>query len=159
MLDVALALRSRHANLKFQVFSADHDQFKTTIEGKSLTNADWISIERISPHDITKRLSGCDVGLSFRKAMFSTQGVAPIKLGDYLLSGVPVVGSPGIGNTQPLIDAGVFFPSDGRNLGDIVNWVSRSVLADREGFRARCRKAGEDHLSLRDSVARYLSAL
>jgi len=90
MLDVAMALRSRYPDLKFKIFSADGDNMKKAFRNKDLTNAEWISIERIAPHDVTSRLARCDVGLSFRQPMFSTQGIAPIKLGDYLLAGVPI---------------------------------------------------------------------
>jgi hypothetical protein len=159
MLDVAMALRSRYPDLKFQIFSADGDNMKKTLCNKGLTNTEWISIERIAPQDVTKRLARCDVGLSFRQPMFSTQGIAPIKLGDYLLAGVPIVGFPGVGNTQPLVDAGVFFPSDGSNLDDIVEWFSRTVKGDRHGVRTKCRRLGEEHFSVKGSVERYLLAL
>lgn len=159
MLDVALALRSRYPDLRFQIFSADESNIRKIFHSKNLTDTEWISIERIAPQDVTTRLASCDVGLSFRQPTFSTQGIAPIKLGDYLLAGVPIVGSAGMGNTQPLVDAGVYFPSDGSNLDDIVEWFSRTVEGDRDGVRTKCRRLGEKHFSVKGSVDKYLLAL
>ena len=156
MLAVACAIRVRHPDLKFKVFSADGENMKAAISKSSLGESDWITIERVPTQELAKHLARCDVGLSFRRPAFSTQGIAPIKLGDYLLAGLPIIGSAGVGNTQPLIDAGVFLPSDGTNHEEIVNWVSGKVMKNRESLRETCRRIGETQFSVSESVDRYL---
>lgn len=156
MLTVACAIRARYPNLRFKVFSENGDNMEKVIAKSGMNDRTWITVDRVAPQDIHMHLEGCDVALSFRKPAFSTQGVAPIKLGDYLLAGIPIIGSVGGGNTKPLIDAGVFFASDGSNVDDIVNWFSDVVMNNRSSMREACRDMGEKHFSLSDSVARYL---
>lgn len=156
MLAVACAIRASHPDLKFKVFSADGENMKNAIAASRLNDSEWISIERVAPQDVPSQLARCDVGFSFRKPTFSTQGIAPIKLGDYLLAGLPIIGSAGVGNTQPLIEAGVFFPSDGSNKDEIVDWVSGTVMKNRETIRETCRNIGATWFSVSDSVDRYL---
>lgn len=156
MLAVATALRARLPNLKFKIFSADGDNMEKVISESGMRDRTWITINRLAPQDVHAHLADCDVALSFRKPAFSTQGVAPIKLGDYLLAGLPIIGSAGVGNTRPLIDAGVFLASDGSNLDEIVDWFCETVLKDRAAMRKTCREIGEAQFSISESVARYL---
>lgn len=159
MLTVACAIRAHHPDLRFKVFSADGDNMEKVIAKSGMSDRAWITVARIAPQDVQTHLADCDVALSFRKPAFSTQGVAPIKLGDYLLAGLPIIGSAGVGNTQPLINAGVFLASDGSNIDEIVDWVSGVVMKDRPGMREACRNIGEAQFSISDSVARYLVSL
>ena len=48
-------------------------------------------------------LSAADVGLSLRKYAPSLGGIAPIKLGEYFLCGLPVIASTGVGDTQEML--------------------------------------------------------
>jgi glycosyltransferase involved in cell wall biosynthesis len=159
MLAVACAVRERLPNLEFKVFTGDGGNMERAIAKSSISDPSWITIDRVNPQDLQAHLAGCDVALSFLKPAFSTRGVIPTKLGDYLLAGLPIIGSEGVGNTQPLIDAGVFFASDGNNLDDIANWVSEIVMKDRPRLRDACRSIGEAQFSVPESVTRYLMAM
>jgi glycosyltransferase involved in cell wall biosynthesis len=61
---------------------------------------DRIILKTVSSEEISLFLTCADVALAFRKATFSMQGVAPIKIGEYLLCGLPVIASLGIGDTE-----------------------------------------------------------
>ena len=159
MLAVACAIRERLPELKFKIFTGDGNNMEKAIAESGMSDPTWIIIDRVAPQDLQACLAGCDVALSFLKPAFSTRGVIPTKLGDYLLAGLPIIGSAGAGNTQPLIDAGVFFASDGSNLDEIVDWVSLTVMKDRGAMRETCRKIGEEQFSISVSVARYLMAM
>lgn len=156
MLDIACAIRARLPDLEFKIFSADGENMEKVIANSGLGDRSWIRIELLAPRDVLPHLAACDVALSLRKPAFSTQGVAPIKLGDYLLAGLPIIGTAGVGNTQPLIEAGVFLASDGSNMDEIVDWVIGTVIKNRSVMRGTCRKIGEAQFSISESVARYL---
>lgn len=158
MLEVASAIRVRHADLKFKVFSADGKNMEKAISDLGLSDRSWIKIERVMPQDLQFHLAGCDAGLSFRKPAFSTQGVSPIKLGDYLLAGVPIIGTAEVGNTQQLIEGGVLLPSDGTNKDQIVEWFTYKVMKDRQIMRDQCRTIGEANFSVARSVDQYLAS-
>ncbi|WP_051929445.1 hypothetical protein [Flavobacterium sp. 83] len=83
-----------------------------------LTGNDAFAHERI-PHEIKSSiriktvpfaqvpsyLSVADVAFAIREPKFSMQGVAPIKLGEYLLMGIPTIASEGIGDTEQILNA------------------------------------------------------
>ncbi|WP_439490023.1 hypothetical protein [Algoriphagus sp.] len=48
-------------------------------------------------------LMAADVGVSFRKLGIGTKGILPIKLGEYLMCGLPVLMSKGIGDMDALL--------------------------------------------------------
>ena len=64
------------------------------------------------------------------------QAVAPIKLGEYLLCGLPVVATAGIGDTDAISsDAGMLLQRmDEAELQAAADWFIDSVLPQREAF-------------------------
>lgn len=120
-----------------------------------------LTVIAVQPHEVPEYLACADVGLALRMPSFSMQGVAPIKLGEYLLCGVPVVVSTVIA-TSELIDGRTGIQLDGTEnaaLDQVADWITNEVLDDREGFRQRCVALGRDSFSLGGSVAGYVRAL
>ena len=89
------------------------------------------------------------------------QGVAPIKLGEYLLCGVPVVATSEIGDTDSISsDVGFLVRClDENELVDVANWFIDVVLERREEFRRECRDAGLEKFSLDASAKSYIDAI
>ena len=121
-----------------------------------------ISTLTVDATAVPQYLACADLGLALRQTSFSMQAVAPIKLGEYLLCGLPVVASDDIGDTSMLID-----PQIGRlvktmadvELAEVADWLVDSVLVEREVFRERCRAAGIASFSLSASVEGYRQAI
>lgn len=111
-----------------------------------------------SPLDVGPYLAAADLGLAFRQQSFAMQAVAPVKLGEYLLCGVPVVGTAGIGDTAAPAAAGVFHAAS-ESMEPAVHWFLDVVLPQREDFRGRAREAGLATFSLRRSIEDYRRAL
>jgi glycosyltransferase involved in cell wall biosynthesis len=120
-----------------------------------------IVVRSVSPDEVSSFLASADLGLGLRKKSFSMQGVAPIKLGEYLLCGVPVIATSGVGDTGGLTeDIGYLVDDhDDKTLESAAVWFVEKVLADREGFRARGRELGMARYSLQASVDSYRRAL
>ena len=99
--------------------------------------------------------------LAFRTASLSQQAVAPIKVGEYLLCGLPVLSTSGIGDLDDQLDA-----TTGRLLGSLDDatleaaaaWFTEEVLPARERYRAACRERGLEHFSLERSAEQYREA-
>lgn len=53
--------------------------------------------------EIPRYLSAADVAFNFRLPAPSLAGIAPIKLGEYLMMGIPTISTKGIGDTEELI--------------------------------------------------------
>jgi len=111
-----------------------------------------------SPERMPELLGAADAGLAFRAVSLSTRAVAPIKVGEYLLCGLPVVGTAGIGETAAASDAGVFF-AEGKGPEAAADWITGTLLPNRKLLAGRARKVGLAHFSLERSVRDYLGAL
>ena len=115
-----------------------------------------------APNEVPSWLGIADLGLALIHATFSMQAVSAIKVGEYLLCGLPVLGSAGVGDTDDLARAGVGYwlqNFDGHSLASAAAWFAETVLQDAEMFRQRCRDAGRAHYSLESAVAAYERAL
>ena len=120
-----------------------------------------IIVRTVGPGEVPSFLASADLGLGLRKWSFSMQGVAPIKLGEYLLCGVPVVATRGIGDTEGITEniGYLMEDHDSESLENAATWFVEKVLGDREGFRARARELGSAQYSLQASVDSYRRAL
>ena len=64
-----------------------------------------IIVKKVPFEDVPNYLSAADIAFAIREPKFSMQGVAPIKLGEYLLMGIPTIASAGIGDTEKFLNA------------------------------------------------------
>ena len=115
-------------------------------------------VMRVPPDEVPAYLAAGDAGLAYRTTGFAMQGVAPIKLSEYLLCGTPVVGTAGVGNTAAAISEGVFL-DDQTGSAAAAKWVVDQVLPKREEFRAKARSIGVEHYSLASTVEEYRRAI
>jgi len=109
---------------------------------------------------IPRYLSAGDAGISFRTPSLSMRAVAPIKIGEYLLCGLPVVGTPGIGDIDAAVAADVFFPVEIDSptaIQSAAGWVLRGLADTRR--RQAARQIGIDRFSLSASASSYFDAL
>lgn len=114
----------------------------------------------VPPTDVPEYISSADLGLALRRNSFSMQGVAPIKLGEYLLCGLPVIASRDVGDAE-LIGPDVGLSLSGfreEDFQEAVEWFVSSVLSRREQFRLRCTEVGRASFSLETSVKSYWRA-
>ena len=88
------------------------------------------------------------------------QAVAPIKVGEYLLCGLPVVATKGIGDTDVLGSEVAFLleKMDATELECAAEWFCTNVFPARATYRDDCRSVGLQYFSLDASKAAYLSA-
>lgn len=115
-------------------------------------------VKHLPPENIPRYLGACDLGLVLIHQKFSMQAVAAIKLGEYLLCGIPVLASGGIGDSDELItgEVGYSLPTMlPEELDAAADWFLKTVLPDREGFRQRSRDSGLKYFALEASVDVY----
>ncbi|MEX2591327.1 MAG: glycosyltransferase [Anditalea sp.] len=109
--------------------------------------------------DIPAWLNAADMAFAIREPMFSMQGVAPIKLGEYLLMGLPTIASKGIGDTEDLLGNKPFVHLfDHQKKGEVdkvLAWMEQQVFFDRLIIRQFAIK----HFTLARSVSDYKNAL
>jgi radical SAM superfamily enzyme YgiQ (UPF0313 family) len=99
-----------------------------------------------------------DAGIFFINP-YKKIGSSPIKMGEFLASGVPVIINPGVGDTENIVRdnrVGVVideFKEDAYRKG-----IEEIVSLRREGDRLkqRCRDTAQKYLSLNDGVRKYV---
>jgi hypothetical protein len=113
---------------------------------------------RVPANKVPEFLSIADVGMSLFDVRWMTRAQSPIKLGEYLLCGVPIIGTEAVGNTNGAKEAGVFF-ADHMGAEAAAKWFVESVLADRNHYRITARAVGVADFSLSQTVKEYRRAL
>lgn len=66
---------------------------------------DAVVVKTVPFSEIPNYLSVADIAFAIREPKFSMQGIAPIKLGEYLLMGIPTIASLGIGDTEQILNS------------------------------------------------------
>jgi hypothetical protein len=161
MLSLFGFIRKSRPDSHFLVLTGSPEFMRDLVSTYDSTLASGMTIKRVDANEVPGWLAAADLGLAFREPTFSMQGVAPIKLGEYLLCGVPVVATRGVGDSH-FIDENSGFLVDGcdsETLEAVADWFIHKVLPAREGYRAHCRSVGVDHFSLESSVEAYRKAL
>jgi len=109
---------------------------------------------------IPQHLSIADLAFAIRKPTSSMRGVAPIKLGEYLLMNLPVIASAAIGDTTEMLSGQDFVfllqEHGAAQLAEAVQWAR---ALPRRNLEQRPRSFGEQYFSLRESVVSYQTAL
>jgi glycosyltransferase involved in cell wall biosynthesis len=108
------------------------------------------------PADVPRWVSLADAGIYFINA-YKKFGSCPIKTGEYLASGLPMIINSGIGDSDSFIK--------GRRIGAVVESLDdggyqRAIdrlfsLLNEPGIRERCRQAAEECLSLSYGLELY----
>lgn len=119
---------------------------------------DQIRIEKDVAFELMpKYLRIADAGLFFINA-YNKLGSSPIKLGEFLASGVPVIINPGVGDSDDIVNeyrAGIIV----KEFNDTAyrNAVHDLLRLKKEGeaLKERCRAAAGKRLSLEDGISRY----
>lgn len=106
--------------------------------------------------DVPRFLMAADLGLSLRSPAPSLAGLAPIKLGEYLLCGLPVLVSREVGDTEELLENKDFcyFYEKGKE-AQFLDWFENLRQVQPEVIH----EFGLAHFGLRSSVLEYLRVL
>lgn len=120
-----------------------------------------VILKSVPSEKVSFYLNGGDVAFGLRKPTFSMQGVAPIKLGEYLLCGLPVIASKGIGDTERILenfeecylyDHSVGLPPQ---TAQIKNFVEKAIFANRNNIAQKA----QHYFSLEAAAESYIKAI
>lgn len=122
---------------------------------------DAVIVKQVAFVEMPQYLAAADAALALRRNFFSMAGVAPIKLGEYFLSGLPVILTPNTGDAETILknNKACFFIEhfDDNDVVSAAKWV----LANYKNIEVKkiARKTGESFFSLQASVQSYKQAL
>lgn len=122
---------------------------ESMLEISGLAREAW-TLKELAHSDVPAELQRHDAGLFFLTEGLSEHGCSPTKIGEYWASGLPVVTTPNVSDTDAIVRnlrVGVVVQRDkvdgfGRAASELVD-----LLEDKE-LRRRCREAAEKTYSL-----------
>ena len=160
MLEFFQLVRHRRADVQLLLLTGSPQEAARRV-GDAVDQS-GVHILRAAGGDVPRYLGAGDLGLALRRPSFSMQAVAPVKLGEYLLCGLPVLATRAIGDSDEQVSQ-----QAGRSLATMssteleaaADWFVDEVLQDRAGFGARSRQAGLRHFSLASTVDAYAGAI
>lgn len=161
MLSLFGLIRESRPDAHFLVLSGSPEVMKDLVSTYDSSLASGMTVMRVDANEVPSWLAAADLGLAFREPAFSMQGVAPIKLGEYLLCGLPVVATRGVGDSHFIDQNSGFLVNgcDSETLESVADWFTHKVLPSRDRYRTHCRSVGVEHFSLESSVEAYRKAL
>lgn len=159
MLRLFEAVKHRRPEARLLILSGSPEVARAALSAWPELNTATV-VKAVPADEVPRYLACADLGLALRRPSFSMQAVAPIKIGEYLLCGLPVVATIGIGDTNAIgTDTGFLVDRmDDDELVGAGEWFCEHVLQDREGFAIRCRNIGLEQFSLEACTDAYHTA-
>lgn len=154
MLAIFKSCQEKKATVKFLILSGNPEFALTRIPDALRQN---ILVKSVPFAEVPQYLAVADIAFAIRKPMFSMQGVAPIKLGEYLLMGLPTIASAGIGDTETLLEgvSGTFL-FDHKDMHAVEKAVTFAGNLNYDV--ALIRETGKKYFSLTKSAESYSRA-
>jgi glycosyltransferase involved in cell wall biosynthesis len=121
-----------------------------------------VIVRKAAAAEVPRYLSIADIGFAIRKPTFSMQGVFPVKLGEYLLMGLPVIATAGIGDTEDFLagePVALVLKGHGHDeLDRAVAWIQQ--MGEHTGdLQESTRALGLKYFGLKETVRRYYEVL
>jgi glycosyltransferase involved in cell wall biosynthesis len=124
---------------------------------------DSILVKNIPYSEIPDYLNISDIAFAIRLPKISMKGVAPIKLGEYMLMGLPIIASEGIGDTEEILSKTdhcyLYRHSDFENMENDIDNIEEIItfVNIKAGLKSeKIRELGCEFYSLENSVESYL---
>lgn len=118
-----------------------------------------IIFESVSHEEVPAYLNAADVGFVLIQPKYSMKAVSAIKLGEYLLCGLPVIASKGVGDSEEILKESaschLYDHDDDNRMDKAVQFLKASKYFDKDELR----ELGLNYFSLEQSAKSYIIAL
>lgn len=159
MLDFFVILQEYISNAHFLILArSEKEMIEKTINRRQTSSGNRVRVMTSVYSEMPGYLCRADAGIFFIRPTLSKQASCPIKMGEYLACGLPIISNTGIGDVAEIISS--------RNIGIVVegfSWECYSgavkklteLLKEGAALRQRCRAAARDYFSLEGGVEKY----
>lgn len=155
-------VHKHNAHTRFLILTGQPDTVTENLK-QHITLSKNCLVKKVAAEDVPFYLSLADIAFALRKPTFSMKAVAPIKLGEYLLCGVPVIATKGIGDTELYINnaacAYLLENLSSESLDSAVGWVIKVLSQNKEELTKEARGIGLNYFDLDKTVREYQRAI
>lgn len=152
-IDLFCAIQKHFPNAHFLALTTDDASMNRLIAEKGLSSKQ-VSVLRLRHTEVPSHLAAADVGLLLREPSLVNRVSSPVKFGEYLAAGVPVIMSEGVGDYSALAAServGMVLDTRMQQqteelAASVRDFVQRCQL-EGEGLRSRCRAVVRQHLT------------
>lgn len=156
MMAILKKWNQQDANWRFLILTGNLDYAKTNLPEEFSRQT---TIKKVPFEKVPYYLNAADVAFAIREPKLSMIGVAPIKLGEYLLMGLPVIASKGIGDSEEILKTSApchLYDHDDENR---VDYTIQFLKAFKDFDKQQIRGLGVNYFSLEESTKSYIKAL
>lgn len=160
MLETQRHCLARDAETRFLMLTPERNHAQLHAMALGIP-ADRLIIREADPTEVPSLLAIADLGLAFREPTLSQQAIAPIKVAEYLLCGVPVAYTSGIGDLDTQLNDKIAVGVGGTSTeeaGRVAEWFLNDAIPNREERRREARALGLERFSLDRGATGYQMA-
>lgn len=153
MFEFFKVFQTKSPSSKFLIISQENPQIFYEMAERHGISQDSVITGSAYYTEISEWLSAADVSLAFIHSLKSKRGSSPIKVGEYLAVGLPVVITKNIGDYSRLIEennVGGVIDLDNKDYKKIADNISVILTENKKSLRERCRRIVIEHASLRE---------
>lgn len=140
----------------FTISPTPSDEVKQAYLAAGLQPSDFVVLNKIPYSEIEGYISACDMGMVAIPPLDSQRYRTPVKIGNYLACGLPILLNKGIADDDDMAEeekVGVVFDSlTQENLQAPLHTLRQLMQEDTLQLQARCRTAAIHHRGLQNSV-------
>lgn len=156
---LSFALRCLERDSRFVLVVIANKGFRGLLEPLVDTLKGSVRVVNALPTEVPEILRAADVGLALRSPTLSQRFVAPIKVAEYLLSGLPLIYTKGVGDLDSLLGDESFGVSYLDDMSTAAEWFFTSVLTRRSELRLLATNTGRSQFGLDVAIREYGKAL
>jgi len=158
MLDFFIEAKKIITNAHFLILAnTDRDIITDLCRKKDLSVND-VTIDRVDFKDMSDYIKLGTVGLLFYRPTFSRKATSPIKFGEYLACGIPVIINYGVGDTEYVVEhnkiGAVIKEFTVEEYRKAVMSLKNLIEKDNE-VKNRCYKIAKEDYSLENGIKKY----
>lgn len=161
MLEIFNSLLEKKPKSIFTILTGDLEYANNYISTHYPDIKNSIIIKRVSNDEVPSYISSSDIAFAIRGQKFSMKAVSPIKLGEYLLCGIPVIATSGIGDTDYMLNESKcsYIIKDENDIDEdkISDWCL-NVWGNYE-LKIEARKLGLKYFDINNTVQQYANAI
>ena len=157
MLDFFKVLLKKYPKAKFKFITRENP---ATIINKAIVreiDTECFEISAAKRKDVPKELAKIDIGIFFIKPSFSKQSSSPVKQGEFMSMGIPVITNSGVGDSDVIINkykSGILLSEfNSSNYQKAVNEIDALLSLAKDSFV----KGTDEYFSLNKGNKTYLN--